>query len=78
MKYERKISGTTGYFILLGQKFVGMFVTKIMLSCSLPSDKDGCLFFLLALHFLSFLFCHSEAGRVLMKKYKKNHYRRVV
>jgi hypothetical protein len=40
--------------------------------------KDGWLFLLLALHFLSFLCLHTKPGRKIMQKYKRNPYRMVI
>ena len=77
MKYQKKLSNKVSYFILVGQKFIGIFLTKVLLHNQFPSHKDSTFFALLAIHFLSFTFFHSENGRQLMIKYKRNIYRKL-
>ncbi len=58
-KYQRKINQITAFFILLGQKFISMFVAKMLLTWTMPNLIDSTLLFLLGLHFILFLLFHS-------------------
>lgn len=58
------------------QKFMSMFVLKILLVGKIPTLMDQQFLLLLALHFLTFCYFHSESGRDMMKKIEKSQTRK--
>lgn len=77
-KHEGKIKTATAFCVLLGQKFMSIFVTKIFLYGKLPRLQDQTFTLLLAIHLFTFLFFHETPVKDLMMKYRKNEYRRVI
>eukprot|EP00347_Sterkiella_histriomuscorum_P010401 403376445 len=74
-KYEDKFSLPCAFMLLLGQKFLSIFIVKVLVQGELPSLRDQSFVFLLGLHFLSFLYFHSYMGNELMSRINKSQYR---
>lgn len=76
-KYERKINVVAGFFILLLQKFMSMFIIKLLLLGELPSLRDSTVFFFLGLHFITFIAFHSKIGTDVMDTLRKSTVRKL-
>eukprot|EP00347_Sterkiella_histriomuscorum_P015418 403357098 len=62
-KYDGKISNISAFIILLCQKFMSIFIVKILLTGSFPSIIDSSFFLLFGLHLSSFFYFHSHHGK---------------
>jgi hypothetical protein len=60
------------------QKFMSMFIIKLLLLGELPSLSDSTVFFFLALHFMTFLAFHSKIGTDVMDTLRKSAIRRLL
>lgn len=68
----------SAFILLLVQKFIGIFILKILLTWRLPSVKDQSMLFLLGLHLTTFFYFHSKHGKGFMSKIMKSHTRLVL
>lgn len=64
--------------LLLGQKFTGTFVAKMLIYWELPSLFDSTFYFLLGLHFAAFFFVHSKPVRKILLRYRNSPYRKLI
>lgn len=77
-KFDGKIKTATAFCLLLGQKFMSLLVTKLLLFGELPSLKDQTFLLLLGIHFTTFLCFHSTPVKGFMERYRKSEYRKLV
>mmetsp|Transcript_41282 Transcript_41282/g.39753 ORF Transcript_41282/g.39753 Transcript_41282/m.39753 type:complete len:225 (+) Transcript_41282:4-678(+) len=77
-KYEGKISKTQMFWLLLGQKFIGISMTKFLLFLELPSITDSTLIFFLSLHFTTFVYLQSSWGAEALESWRECPARQVL
>jgi hypothetical protein len=68
----------TAFALLLCQKFLGLFIVKMMLTWQLPTLRDQSLIFLLGLHLSTFFYFHTNHGKGIMNKIMKSNTRLVL
>jgi hypothetical protein len=65
----------TAFCLLLGQKFMSIFISKLSLYGELPGFSDSSFLMLLAIHLVMFTFFHTAIGDRVMNKIKKSEVR---
>lgn len=66
------------FWLLLGQKLMGTYMTKVMINWEIPSLTDSTFIFFVCLHFTTFVSLHSSTGSTLLTTYSSNKYRKLV